>query len=32
MMRDSAANQPATEIVPGEQTLSITLTVSFELE
>jgi uncharacterized protein len=31
MMRDAAA-QSATEIVPGEQTLSVTLTVSFELE
>ncbi|MGZ8283821.1 MAG: SIMPL domain-containing protein [Allosphingosinicella sp.] len=32
MMRDGAANQASTEIAPGEQTLSVTLTVSFELE
>jgi len=31
MMRD-ASNQAATQISPGEQTLSVTLTVSFELE
>jgi uncharacterized protein YggE len=31
MMRDMAA-QANTEIAPGEQTLSVTLTVSFELE
>lgn len=32
VMRDMAVAQAATEIVPGEQTLSVSLTVSFELE
>jgi uncharacterized protein len=32
MVRGMAANESATQIVPGEQTLNISLTVSFELE
>ena len=32
MVRDMAANMPTTQIVPGEQTLGISLTVSFELQ
>ena len=31
-MRDAVAEQADTEIVPGEQTLSVSLTVRFELE
>jgi uncharacterized protein YggE len=31
-MRDAAVAQSETQIVPGEQALSVTLTVSFELE
>ena len=32
MARGMAANESATQIVPGEQTLNVSLTVSFELE
>lgn len=32
MARGMVANQAATEIVPGEQTLTVALTVSFELQ
>ena len=32
MMMRSAAADASTEIAPGEQTLSVTLTVSYELE
>ena len=32
MMRDMAQSNASTEIVPGEQTLNVSLTVSFELE